>query len=91
MATDHLEQMKQRYAPVLTETQQQQIRLTHVHIQDNKLFIKGIAPSEQAKNKVWDQIKVVNPNWAQELIADISVDPLDQLIGKVRERLQRPV
>jgi nucleoid-associated protein YgaU len=75
MASDNqLEQMKQKYASVLTTIQQQQIRLSHVHIQDNKLFIEGLAPSEQAKNKVWDQIKLVNPNWAQELTADISVD-----------------
>jgi nucleoid-associated protein YgaU len=70
-----LEQMKQKYATVLTTIEQQQIRLSHVHIQDKKLFIQGVAPSEQAKNKVWDQIKQVNPNWAQELTADISVDP----------------
>jgi len=69
-----LEQMKQKYAAVLNVVQQEQVRLTHVHIQDNKLFIQGIAPSEQAKNKVWDQIKQVNPNWAQELTADITVD-----------------
>lgn len=69
-----LDQMKQKYAPVLAMVEQQQVRLSHVHIQDNKLFIQGTAPSEQAKNKVWDQIKVVNPNWAQELTADISVD-----------------
>jgi hypothetical protein len=76
MATDNqLEQMKQKYASVLTTIEQQQIRLSHVHIQDNRLFIEGLAPSEQAKNKVWDQIKLVNPNWAQDLIADISVDP----------------
>lgn len=76
MANDNqLEQMKQKYAAVLTMIQQQQIQLSHVNIQDNKLFIQGVAPSEQAKNKVWDQIKVVNPNWAQELTADISVDP----------------
>jgi len=76
MATDNqLEQMKQKYAAVLTMIQQQQIQLSHVHIQDNKLFIQGVAPSEQAKNKVWDQIKIVNPNWAQELTADISIDP----------------
>src|SRR6266478_3925749 len=75
MASDNqLEQMKQKYASVLTTIQQQQIRLSHVHIQDNKLLIEGLAPSEQAKNKVWDQIKLVNPNWAQELTADISVD-----------------
>jgi nucleoid-associated protein YgaU len=76
MADDkQLEQMKQKYASVLTTIQQQQIRLSHVHIQDNKLFIQGIAPSEQAKNKVWEEIKLVNPNWAQDLTADISVDP----------------
>ena len=71
---NQLEQMKQKYASVLSTIQQQQIQLSHVHIQDNKLFIQGVAPSEQAKNKVWDQIKLVNPNWAQELTADISVD-----------------
>ena len=74
MAMD-LEQMKRKYNSVLTTIQQEQVRLSHVHIQDNKLFLQGTAPSEQAKNKVWDQIKSVNPNWAQELVADISVDP----------------
>jgi nucleoid-associated protein YgaU len=82
MAGDNqLEQMKQKYAAVLTTIQQQQIQLSHVHIQDNKLFIQGVAPSEQAKNKVWGQIKLVNPNWAQELTADISVDPNAKAAG----------
>jgi len=69
-----LEQMKQKYAAVLNEVQNQQVRLTHVHIQDNKLFIQGEAPSEQAKNRVWDEIKRVNPNWQQDLTADITVN-----------------
>ena len=70
-----LDQMKQKYASVLNEIQQQQVRLSHVHIQDNKLFIQGEAPSDQAKNRVWDVIKTVNPNWQQDLTADITVDP----------------
>jgi nucleoid-associated protein YgaU len=75
MADDkRLEQMKQKYASVLTTIEQQQIRLSHVHIQDGKLFIQGVAPSEEAKNKVWDQIKQINPNWAQDLTADLTVD-----------------
>ena len=75
MADDQkLEQMKQEYASVLNTVQQEHVQLSHVHIQDGKLFIQGTAPSEQAKNKVWDQIKLVNPNWSQELVADISVD-----------------
>jgi nucleoid-associated protein YgaU len=70
-----LEQMKQKYSAALTAVQQQQVRLSHVHIEDNKLFIQGVAPSEQAKDKVWDAIKAVNPNWQSELTADIAVDP----------------
>ena len=70
-----LEQMKQKYGTVLSMIQQQQVRLSHVRIQDNKLFIQGVAPSEEAKNRVWDQIKLVNPNWSQELVADITLDP----------------
>ena len=75
MADNQLEQMKQKYASVMTAIQQEQVQLSHVHIQDNKLFIQGMAPSEQAKSKVWEQIKMANPNWAQELTADITVDP----------------
>ena len=70
-----LEQMKQKYASVLSEIEQDQVKLSHMHIQDGKFFIQGTAPSEQAKNRVWDRIKAVNPNWSQELVADISVDP----------------
>src|SRR5207253_8648250 len=29
---------------------------------------------QDAKNKVWDQIKQVNPEWQNELICDIAVD-----------------
>jgi nucleoid-associated protein YgaU len=76
-----LEQMKQKYAAVFNAIQQQQVRLSHVHIQDNKLFIQGAAPSDQAKNRVWDSIKQVNPNWSQELTADITVDTSLQTSG----------
>jgi LysM repeat protein len=67
--------MRQKYASVLRVIEQQQVRLSHVHIQDNKLFMQGVAPSEAAKNQVWDEIKRVNPNWAQELTADLMIDP----------------
>lgn len=69
-----LEQMKKKNAAVWTTAQEQQVRLSHVQVQENKLLIQGVAPSEQARNKLWDQIKAVNPNWAQELTVDISVD-----------------
>ena len=34
---------------------------------------KGTAPSEDAKNKFWDQIKLVNPS-QDDITADVSVD-----------------
>lgn len=70
---DQLEQMKQKYQSVFSTIQEQGIRLTHVNMEGNKLFIQGDASSEQAKNKVWDVIKTVNPNWQNDLIADIRV------------------
>jgi nucleoid-associated protein YgaU len=73
-----LEQMKRKYAAVWTTAEQQHVELSHVHIQDNKLLIQGIAPSDAANNKVWDQIKAVSPNWAEELTVDIRVDPTRQ-------------
>jgi nucleoid-associated protein YgaU len=69
-----LEQYKQKYGSVLRTIEQTQVRLANLHVQDNKLFIKGTAPSQEAKNKVWDQIKLVNPQY-DDIIADIEVAP----------------
>ncbi|HEY0005955.1 MAG TPA: LysM peptidoglycan-binding domain-containing protein [Pyrinomonadaceae bacterium] len=67
-------ELKSKYNSVLNAIDQQQIRLENFHVQDNKLFIKGVAPSEDAKNKIWDQIKLVDQNWQNEVTADFSVE-----------------
>ena len=66
--------LKQKYASVLRTIEQSGIRLQNLHVQDNKLFIKGTAPSDAVKNKVWDQIKLVDPSYSNDLMADIMVD-----------------
>ena len=38
----------------------------------DKLFMRAEAPSQDAKNKVWDQIETVDPSYS-DLIADITV------------------
>ena len=70
---DRLEELKSKYNSVLTLIQGQNVKLTHVHVQDNKLFIQGAAPSQDIKNNVWNQIKSVDPSYS-DLTADISVD-----------------
>jgi len=66
-------ELKQKYQTVLTTADQQHIQFQNLHVQDNKLYIKGTAPTEDAKNKFWEQIKLVNPN-ADDITADIDVN-----------------
>lgn len=73
MDQQRFESLKQKYQSALTAIQQQGIELEHLHEDNGKLIIQGKAPSEQAKNKVWDQIKAVDPSYS-DLSADISVD-----------------
>lgn len=68
-----LEQLKQKYQSALNMIQQQGVRLQNLHVQDNKLFIRGTAPSQEAKNRVWDQIKLVDSTYS-DLTADIAVE-----------------
>lgn len=72
-AQQRFNELKQKYSTVLSVADQQQIQFQNLHVEDNKLFIRGVAPSEDAKNKFWDQVKLVNPN-ADDVTADISVD-----------------
>ncbi len=75
MAQDdqRLEQLKQKYQSVLTLIQQSGVRLSHMHVQDNKLFLQGEAPSDQVKNKVWDEIKRIDPSYS-DLTCDLTVN-----------------
>jgi len=70
MAEDRFEQLKLKYQSVLNFMQSQNVQLQNLNLQDNKLFIRGMAPSQDVKNKVWDQIKLADPNYS-DLIADI--------------------
>src|SRR5882724_6485190 len=75
------EELKSKYQSVLQVIQQQQVSVKNLHMQDGKLFIKGAAPSLEAANKVWDEIKRVNPR-ADDITADFPVDPsLQQQTG----------
>ncbi len=71
MAT--LEELKSKYAPALKTIEEQGVKLQNLHVQDNKLFIKGAAPNDAAKNEVWTAIKGVDRTYG-DLTADITID-----------------
>lgn len=70
---DRLEQLKAKYASVLDLIKKSNVRLDNLHVQDDKLFMKGAAPTEGIKNKVWDEIKRVDAGFS-DLSADIGID-----------------
>lgn len=72
-AQQRFNELKQKYQTVLNVSDSEKIQFLNLHVENNKLFIRGIAPSEEAKNKFWDQVKLVNPN-ADDITADLSVD-----------------
>jgi len=69
---DKLETLKAKYQSVLNFIEQQQsAHLQNVNMEGDKLLIRAAAPSVDVKNKIWDQIKLVDPSFS-DLIADIS-------------------
>ena len=69
---DKFEELKAKYQSVINFIEQQQnTQLQNVNMEGDKLFIRAAAPSQDVKNKIWDQIKLVDPNYS-DLTADIS-------------------
>lgn len=71
MAT--LDELKEKYSSVLELIPKRNVRLDHLHVQDNKLFMQGAAPNDAIKNQIWDQIKAVDASFS-DLTCDLSID-----------------
>ena len=71
---DRFEELKLKYQSVLNLIQKKGVSLAHLHLQDNKLFVSGAAPSQDIKNDVWNEIKRVDAGYS-DLTCDLTVDP----------------
>lgn len=70
---DRLEELKDKYRTVLAAITQKGVRLDHLHVQDNKLFMQGAAPNQDVKNSIWNQIKAVDSDYG-DLLCDLRID-----------------
>src|SRR5687768_10493289 len=73
-AEQRFNELKGKYQSVLHLIEQEEVQLQNLHVQDNKLFIKGTAPSQDAKDKIWNQIKLVDAGYDKDLTCDIGFD-----------------
>ena len=70
---DRLEELKTKYAAVLSMIKAKGVRLDHLHVDQNKLVLQGAGPNQQIVNEVWNQIKAVDASYS-DLMADLKVD-----------------
>ena len=69
-----LDELKSKYNAVLEKGHDVGMTVQNVNMEGDKLLIRGVVPSDYAKNELWDAIKGVDSS-ASDLIADINVQP----------------
>jgi len=58
------DQLKQKYQPVLDVIQKEGAQIQGLGMDGNQLTLKVMANSEASKNRIWDAIKSVDPNYS---------------------------
>ena len=79
-----LEQLKAKYQPALEAMAQQGVQISQVSLQDNKLFVQGYAPSQDAKNAVWNVIKAIDSSYS-DLTCDLKVGSGADAMGSLHD------
>jgi nucleoid-associated protein YgaU len=71
MAT--LEALKAKYQAAIDLGKERGVQWKNVHIENDKLLIRGAAPNDAVKNAVWEKIKAIDAKYP-DLTGDITVD-----------------
>jgi LysM repeat protein len=74
MADETLDRLKLKYQSVLNTITNLKIQLQNLHVQDNKLVIRGHAKSKADSDQVWNQIKLVDASYGHDLMAEFTYD-----------------
>lgn len=69
----NVEQLKAKYQSALDLGKARGVSWKNVHLENDKLFIRGAAPSQGIKNELWNAIKAIDPSYP-DLTADITLD-----------------
>ncbi|HEX8749364.1 MAG TPA: LysM peptidoglycan-binding domain-containing protein [Pyrinomonadaceae bacterium] len=72
-SNQRFDDLKNKYRSVLSFIDQKGVRVQNLHVENDKLFIRGVSPSDDVSNQVWDQIKLVDSNY-QDITVELSVD-----------------
>jgi hypothetical protein len=68
-----LASLRTKYDPVVRLMHARGVQVKTIEMQGSKLLLRAEAPSADVKNAIWDEIKKVDPSYA-DLSADITVN-----------------
>jgi LysM repeat protein len=63
MAEDQFQQLKEKYVSAISVLNREKIHVQNMNMENNKLLIRGEAPSQEALNHFWDAVKKVDPKF----------------------------
>jgi nucleoid-associated protein YgaU len=57
------QELKNKYQPVADFMSHNAFQIQHFHTENGKAVLSAVAPTEYLKNRAWDEIKKVDPNF----------------------------
>jgi nucleoid-associated protein YgaU len=66
------EELQAKYKPVLDKGHEIGMTVQNLNMEGDKLLIRGVVPSDYAKNEIWDTVKSIDPN-VSDAIIDVNV------------------
>ena len=65
--------VKRKYQPVLRLLDDERVRVQNLHVEAGRLYLKGAAPTEAARDRILAAIRAIGPEDAADIVADITV------------------
>jgi len=80
----NLEQLKAKYQAAIDLGKARGVSWKNVHVEGEKLLLRGAAPNQAIKNEVWSKIKAIDSAYA-DLTADVTIDASLQVPPRIYE------
>jgi len=87
MAEDLFQQLKEKYVSAISALNREKIHVQNMNLDNNKLLIRGEAPSTEAVNHFWDAVKKVDPKYG-DLNIQLTVKPQQPVAPPVAPPVQ---
>ncbi len=65
--------VKLKYQSVLLLVETERVRVLNLHVEGGRLYLKGAAPTEEARGRILEAIQKVTPSDSADIVAEITV------------------